>query len=106
MNRDEVLEKSREQGEDEGVTFAENKGRRYGQIGFGSILVIILFYNLFKALPNDIPCTILWAYVAAEAFGRYSVTKKKSALISTLSAAIAALCFLAIHILRTSGIGL
>ena len=45
MNKDEILRKSREQKEDEGVIHAENAGRRYGFIGLSITLAayMILF---------------------------------------------------------------
>ena len=34
MDRDEILRRSRAEKEDEGNTFLENRGRRWGVIGF------------------------------------------------------------------------
>ena len=34
MNRDEILQRSRAEKEDEGKTFLENRGRRFGVVGF------------------------------------------------------------------------
>lgn len=105
MDKDEILKKSREQKEDEGVIFAENKGRRFGIAGFASVFVIIVFFNLFTGQNNSVPFTMFWAYAAAEAYGKYSVTKKKAYFVTTISATVATLCFLACHIIKTLGIG-
>lgn len=101
MDKEEILKKSREQKEDEGVTFAENKGQRFGIVGFASVFVIIVFFNLFTGQNNFVPFTMFWAYAAAEAYGEYSVTKKKSYLVTAIFAGIAAVCFLATYILKT-----
>lgn len=104
MEKDEILKRSREQKEDEGVTFAQNKGRRYGIVGFGCVFIVIALFNLFKGQDNFVPFAMFWAYAGAEALGQYSVTKKKSFLISTIAAAIAVVCFLACYILKILGI--
>ena len=104
MDKDEILKKSREQKEDEGVTYAENKGRRYGEFGFAIVFCIIVLFNLFKGQDNFVPFSMFWAYCAAEAFGKFSVTKKKTYMVTTIFAAIASVCFLAVYILNTLGI--
>ena len=50
MDREEILKKSRESKEDEGATYAENKGRRYGVAAFCSLFAVIIFFNLFAFL--------------------------------------------------------
>jgi hypothetical protein len=105
MEKDEILKKSREQKEDEGVIFAENKGRRFGVIGFSSVFIIILFFNFFTGQNNFVPFAMFWAYGTAEAYGKYSVTKKRAYLITTIFAAVASLCFLSCYIINTLGIG-
>lgn len=102
MDKEEILKKSREQKEDEGIIFAENKGRRFGIVGFVSVFVIIVLFNLFTGQNNFAPFTMFWAYAAAEAYGKYSVTKKKAYFVTTIFAGIAAVCFLASYILKTS----
>ncbi len=105
MNKEEVLKLSREQKEDEGELFAENSGRRFGVIGFSAVFVILLLFNFLTGQSNFVPFTMFWAYGAAEAYGKYCVTKKKVFLITTIFAAVASLCYLACHILSTLGIG-
>lgn len=105
MNKEEILKMSREQKEDEGKLFAENSGRRFGVVGFSSVFIILLFFNLFTGQNNFVPFSMFWAYGAAEAYGKYCVTKKKVFLVTTIFAAIASLCYLVCHVMNTLGIG-
>lgn len=106
MNKDEILKRSRDQKEDEGDIYAENKGRRFGVIGFCSVFIIIMCFNFFTGQNNFVPFAMFWAYGSAEAYGKYRVTKKKAFLVTTIFAAVASLCSIACHIIKTLGIGL
>ena len=46
MDRDEILRRSRAEKEDEGNTFLENKGRRWGVAGFCSLYILLVVFNL------------------------------------------------------------
>jgi hypothetical protein len=105
MDKDEILKKSREQKEDEGLIFAENKGRYFGAIGFVSVFITLLFFNFFTGQDNYALFAMFWAYGAAEAYGKYRVTKKKVYLVSTIFGAVASLGFLANHMMNTLGVG-
>lgn len=105
MDKDEILQKSREQKEDEGVVFADNNGRRFGVIGFCSVFIIIMLFNLFTGQNNHVPFSMFWSYSSAEAYGKYRVTQKKVYMTTTILAAVASLCSLACHIINTLGIG-
>lgn len=105
MDKEEILKKSREQKEDEGIVFADNKGRRYGEIGFCSIFIIIMLFNFFNKQNNFIPFSMFWAYISAETFGKYRITKKKALMVTTVFAAIASVAFLICHMLAVLRIG-
>ena len=105
MDKGEILKKSREQKEDEGVVFADNKGRRFGVVAFSSVFVILMIFNLFTGQNNFALYSMFWAYVAAEAYGKHSVTKKKVYITTTVVAAIATLVFLACHFINVLGTG-
>ena len=103
MNKDEILEKSRAQKKDEGEEFAENKGRRAGVVAFCIIFIIILFFNTATGQNNFAPYSMFWAYMAAEAYGKYRVTKEKKLLVTLVFAAIASVLFLACHVIEVMG---
>ena len=105
MEKEEILKMSRSQKEDEGTVYADNKGRRYGVVGFCSIFIIIMFFNLFTNQPNFVPFSMFWAYMSAEAYGKYRITKAKTFLVTVVFAAIASAAFLACHVFEVLGIG-
>ncbi|MCI2056491.1 MAG: DUF6442 family protein [Oscillibacter sp.] len=105
MDKNEILKKSREAKEDEGVAYTEDRGRRYGVIGFCSVFIVIMLFNLFTGQNNFVPYSMFFAYMAAEAYGKYRLTKGKSLMATTVLGAIASVCFLACHILEVLHIG-
>ena len=65
MDRDEILRRSRAEKEDEGNTFLENKGRRWGMVGFCAMTIVLLVFNLATARTATAswPCSgaiLLW----------------------------------------------
>ena len=60
MDRDEILRRSRAEKEDEGNTFLENKGRRWGMVGFCAMTIVLL---VFRTATVSWPCSgaiLLW----------------------------------------------
>ena len=101
MDKNEILEKSRQEKEDEGVTYAENEGRRYGEISFCLLIIAVLVYDFAKGLDNYLPMSLLWAYLAAQALGKYQARREHKYLWVVVCGAIASLCFLLCYVLRT-----
>lgn len=104
MNKEEVLEKSRAAKEDEGIDFVENKGRKYGELGFSTVFIMIMLFNLFTNQKNFVPFSMFFAYMAAQAYGKYKINKGTSYMITIISAAIASICFFACHVVNVLGI--
>lgn len=105
MDKDEILKKSREAKEDEGTVYAENKGRRYGVAGFCTVFIVIMFFNLFTKQNNFVPYSMFFAYIAAEAYGKYRITAQKALVVTTVLGAIASVLFLICHVMTVLGIG-
>lgn len=105
MDKEEILKKSREQNEDEGAVYADNKGRHYGVIAFSLIFIIIMLFNIFTKQHNFVPNSMYFAYISAEAYGKYRITKAKALMATTVSAAIASVALLACHVLTVLGMG-
>ena len=101
MEKQEILEKSRQEKVDEGVTYAENKGRRYGEIGFSLLIAAFIIYNWIKGLDCYLLFTLFWGYLAAEGLGKYQVRRERKFLWGIVFGAIASLCFLLCYVLRT-----
>ena len=103
MNREEVLEKSRKENKDEGMIAAENKGRKIGFCVFCIVFVFITIFSLINGQPSYAPRAMFWAFVAVEAYPKYTFTKQKAYLIITIAgsvAAIASLCSFIFTVLR------
>ena len=53
MEKQDILEKSRQEKTDEGVTYAENEGRRYGEISFCLLIIAVLVYDFTKGMERS-----------------------------------------------------
>lgn len=99
MNKDEILRKSREQKEDEGIIHVENLGRRYGFIGltimFTAHVILVLLFGGTFAVPMSLWC----AFTGAECLGKYKVTSKKNELFVGVVLCFAAVVFFLSYLL-------
>lgn len=94
MNKDEILEKSRAEKDDEGMQEAENRGRRIGEIAFCSIFIFIVLFNFFTGQDNYAAMSMFWAFMAAQAYPKYQFTKKKVFLVTAIAGAAASIASL------------
>lgn len=99
MNKDEILRKSREQKEDEGMIHADNSGRRYGFIGltimFAAHVILVLFFGGNFAVPMSLWC----AFTGVECFGKYKANSRKSDLFCGFVLCFAAVVFFLSYLL-------
>ena len=98
MEKEEVLAMSRREKTDEGFTVAEHQGRKLGIAAFSAVLVFIVLFNLFTGQPNNIPFSLCWAFVAAEAYPKYKFTQKSGYLVVVIAGSLASVAFLIAHI--------
>ena len=71
----------------------------------------MLVYDFAKGLDNYLPMSLLWAYLAAQALGKYQARRERRFQYQTrrerkflwgiVFGAIASLCFLLCYVLRT-----
>lgn len=101
MNKEEILNKSRQEKSDEGMLHAENLGRQYGFAVFSVVFAFIVIFNLFHGQSNYAPFAMFWAYCATESYYKYAFTKKKSFLATSVFGAVAAAASLVSFILET-----
>ncbi|WP_460644181.1 DUF6442 family protein [Lacrimispora brassicae] len=85
--------------------YADNKDRRYRVIGFCSVCIIIMLFNFFMGQNNFVLFNMFWAYISAETYGKYRITKLKTLGASIVFPAITSILFLACHVLEVLGIG-
>ena len=99
MNKEEVLARSRKEGIDEGVVEAENRGRKWGYVIFSIVCIFVIIFNFINGQKNYEIMAVIFAFTGAEAYAKYSFTKQKVFLVSTIAGAVAAITFLANHVL-------
>lgn len=106
MDRDEILRRSRAEKEDEGNAFLENKGRRWGVIGFCVMTIVLLAFNLATGQNSYSVLAMFWSYSSLEAWAKYRVSRRRAFLTAAVLAAISSLAFLACHVIRALGLHL
>lgn len=99
MDREEILKRSRAEKEDEGVTYAENKGRRVGVIAFCLVFVIIAVFDFLMEQNSYAPFAMFWAYIAAEGWGKYRASGSRTHLWVVVCGGVSAVGWLACYIL-------
>ena len=103
MYKEDILEKSRNEKNDEGQQFAESKGRRIGVIAMTAMSLILMVYNLFMGLNNDAIFALFWTYLGFESYGKYQFTKGKAELTGAVAGIIAGIVFLINYLISTLG---
>lgn len=76
MDRDEILRRSRAEKEDEGNTFLENRGRRWGVIGFCAMTIVLLVFNLAAGQNSYSILAMFWSYASLEAWAKYRASRR------------------------------
>lgn len=99
MNKEEVLAKSRKEKIDEGFVEAENRGRKIGYVVFSFISIFLIIFNFINGRKNYEIIALIFAFLGAESYSKYSFTKQKTFLISSLAGIIVAVTFIVNHIL-------
>ena len=98
MNREEILQKSRDAKQDEGFVQAENQGRRMGIVAFVCVFIFILFFSFINGQNTYAPLTMFWAFVAAEAYPKFRFTRNKAYLLTTICASVLTLCYFVCYV--------
>ena len=100
MDRDEILRRSREGGEDEGDIFAENRGRRFGVVGFSLMFAVLQVFDLITGQASHNIRALFWCYVSLESWGRYRISSGRILLATAVLSAMVSLCDLACYVLE------
>ena len=101
MNKEEVLVKSRQEKNDEGIKYLETKGRGVGIIGFFAIIIFIVIYNFINGQNSYSVFSIFWSYIALEGYGKYKILKERKYLTTAIAGIVASIGFLISYILTT-----
>ncbi len=98
MDREDILRRGRAEKENRGETYAADKDRRTGIIGFCTVFIVIVLFNLLTGQNNYAPFAMFWAYIAAESWKKYRAGGVKAHLWTVVFGAVGALCWLGCHI--------
>lgn len=100
MNRQEILERAQREEQDEGMTHAENQGRKFALLIMTVVYAVVLIINLIydKTDYNCIPLALYFATLMGEGYARFRFTRKKSTLIWTILTAVIVVVELASYI--------
>lgn len=103
MDKNEILEKSRKENQlrDEGVLHAQEKGRKWGVVGFLSLLIAVQIYQLVLGLDTNLPQAFFMGYISCEALGRYRARREKNLLVVGCLGALGSLFSLASYVMDT-----
>ncbi len=103
MNKEKILEKSRQSQKDEGIEYAENQGRKIGFITFSLLFVFIAIFNLFFGESSTFHAvsSLFWAFIAAEGYGKYHFLKSKVYLVTVIAGSIASVISVVNYVLAT-----
>lgn len=105
MDKNSILAKSRRSRKDEGLEYAEEKGRKVGFVIFCFIFCFIVIFNLlYSKGGNEVfyaASSMFWVFIATDSFQKFKFTNKKINLVSTIFSSIATIGFLANFIIST-----
>ncbi|MGL5245896.1 MAG: DUF6442 family protein [Sarcina sp.] len=93
MNKDEILQKSRQIQKDEGLEYIENQGRKIGFYAFCTIFIFIVIVDSFFSRQKNptfyAVSALFWVFMASEAIPKFKFTHRKSCLITIIAGYIA-----------------
>jgi len=106
-DKEEILNKSRQEKFDEGMLHSEEKGRKIGIKVFCGVFIFIVLFNMFFSHGNNTTfyavSSMFWAFAAGEAFPKYQFTHNKAFMVTTVVGGIASAAYLASFVLSVLG---
>jgi len=93
MKKEEILEKSRLEKQDEGQKDIEMKSNRYGEVGLVICFIVLIVFKTFKSLPIQDLLSLFWAYLGMKNVYVYQRDKTKTNLIAAVCGMISAVSF-------------
>lgn len=88
MNKEEILNKSRQSKKDEGLEYIENKGRKIGYIAFIFVFSFIIIFNALVGQKSDAIGALFWTFMVAENIAKYQFTHDRKNLIAAIGFSI------------------
>lgn len=92
MKKEDILAKSRQSNEDEGMEYAESQGRKIGFAAFSILFSILAILSLFFWQIGTLYAisSLFWIYFCAEGYVKFRFTKKTRYLVIIICGGIAA----------------
>lgn len=84
MNKDEILNRSRQSKKDEGVDFVQNEGVRFGFYVFVIVSFFMVIFNQFIGVKSFDIFALIFVFESTESMTKYKFTHKKRYIISTV----------------------
>lgn len=84
MNKDEILNRSRQSKKDEGVEFVQNEGVRFGFYVFVIVSFLMVIFNQFIGVKSFDIFALIFIFGSTESMTKYKFTHKKRYIISTV----------------------
>ena len=77
MDKQEILNKSRNSNTDEGREYFENKGRKIGYIIFYVIAIFMILFGKYYGKESHSVFTLLWLFTTVDTFTRFRFYHEK-----------------------------
>lgn len=105
INKDQILNKSRKENKDEGMEYAENRGRKLGFAAMFIFYISLITFDFFMGKINYAPLSLYCAYIAAESIPKYLFTRKKTYLVSVIGGFTSAILLFVNYVLEQVRLG-
>jgi hypothetical protein len=101
MNRDDILERSRKEKEDEGQVAADNTGRKIGYLAFIVVYILLVIYSMLSGEYKTMWAIIglFWVPITFLHYGRYRFSKEKKYLVTAIICGIASITTLLAYVI-------
>ncbi len=100
MDKEKILERSRNENNDEGLNYVSSRGVRLGYKIFLLLCAVLIVVNIIFKQNSDSILVLLWGFMAADAYSRYKFTKKKYHIVLSVIAGIASISNLVNYIMN------
>lgn len=84
MDKQEILNKSRNSSTDEGFEYFENKGLRIGYTAFYFVAIFIIIVKNYIGEESDSIFTLLWIFFSVGSISKFKFTHKKIYLFGSI----------------------
>ncbi|MFT9397884.1 MAG: DUF6442 family protein [Bifidobacterium psychraerophilum] len=102
MNRNEILNRSRKEGSDEGLLYSGDRGRYAGELAFAAAFVIINAFNLLRGVDvtYSLPLwALFFAFLSVKWVPLYRFTRNARYLVLSIVTLLLAVAFIVAYMI-------